>query len=89
MWVSVRDRDLYARLRKLDPDRWGVDLADLGASGAPSVTFDPENRRHRELARELEGYKAGLLESYARAGSEPSLQEREVLERLRALGYVK
>lgn len=90
MWVSVRDKDLYARYRKLDPDRWGVDLADLGAPGRPAVAFDPENRRHRELARELEGYRASLLAAYARAGSEPSLQDREdVLERLRALGYVK
>jgi len=89
MWVSVRDKDLYARYRKLDPDRWGVDLADLGAPGRPAVAFDPENRRHRELARELEGYRASLLAAYARSASEPSLQDGEVLERLRALGYVK
>ena len=85
----LRDVDLYARLRKLSPDRWGVDLEDLGASGAPSVAYDPENRRHRDLARELEGYKARLLEAYARAGSEPGLKDEEVLERLRALGYVR
>jgi arylsulfatase A-like enzyme len=89
MWVSVRDGDLYARLRKLEPDRWGTDLLDMSQVGTPKVAFDPQNRRHRDLARELEAYKAHLLASYGRPGSEPALDQREAIERLRALGYVK
>jgi arylsulfatase A-like enzyme len=90
MWVAVRDGDLYARLRKLDGGRWGVDLHDLrpGAGQAP-VPFDPAKRLHRDLARELEGYKAHLLAAYRAHGQGSSPHEAEVLERLRALGYIQ
>jgi len=90
MWVSVRDGDLYARLRKLDRTRWGIDLSDLSkATGPRGVPFDPGSRKHRELASELEGYKARLLAAYGRLGPEHSLHETEVRERLRALGYIQ
>lgn len=90
MWVSVREKDLYARLRKLDGARWGVDLSDLSrVTGARGLPFDPENRKHRELARELEGYKARLLTPYERLERQNSLHETEVRERLRALGYIQ
>jgi arylsulfatase A-like enzyme len=89
MWVSVRDGDLYARLRKHEDGSWGVDLRELGPSGSRLVPFDPETRAHRDLARELEGYKARLLSSYDRHGRELSLHEAEVKERLRALGYIQ
>lgn len=90
MWVSVREGDLYARLRKLEAGGWGVDLKDLGAQGGRrSVPFDPEKRQHRDLARELAGYKARLLAAYERHGRELTLHEAEVRERLRALGYIQ
>jgi arylsulfatase A-like enzyme len=90
MWVSVRDGDLYARLRKLEGPGWGVDLFDLARTpGARSIPFDPENPRHRELARELEGYKMKLLSQYERHQRQQSLHESEVRERLRALGYIQ
>jgi arylsulfatase A-like enzyme len=90
MWVSVRDHDLYARLRKLDASRWGVDLFDLGrSSGTRGVPFDSANPLHRELERELQGYKAQLLSRYEGHQRQQSLQEAEVRERLRALGYIQ
>lgn len=89
MWVSVRDQDLYARLRRLDGGRWGVDLTDLGANVPRAVAFDQADRRHRELARELEAYKAHLLAAYARRGGESAIGETEARERLRALGYIQ
>jgi arylsulfatase A-like enzyme len=90
MWVGVRDGDLYARLRKLDGAHWGVDLHNLRQGAAPAtVAFDPASRLHRDLARELEGYKARLLARYQAHGGGSSPHEGEVLERLRALGYIQ
>jgi arylsulfatase A-like enzyme len=90
MWVAVRDGDLYARLRKLDGGRWGVDLHDLRPGAAQAtVPFDPAKRLHRDLARELDAYKARLLAAYRTHGQDSSPQEAEVLERLRALGYIQ
>jgi arylsulfatase A-like enzyme len=90
MWVSVRDGDLYARLRSYEGGRWGVDLHDLSpAAGATTLPFDRENRRHRELARELEAYKAHLVSCYERRRTDQSLNEADVRERLRSLGYIQ
>jgi hypothetical protein len=90
MWVAVRDGDLYARLRRLGGAPWEVDLHDLRPGAAQAaVPFDPGQRRHRELARELEGYKAHLLARYQAGGGDSSPHESEVLERLRALGYIR
>ena len=90
MWVSVREGDLYARLRKFEAGGWGVDLQDLGAEGGRrAVPFDADRRQHRDLARELEGYKARLLAAYEHHDREHALHEPEVRERLRALGYIQ
>jgi arylsulfatase A-like enzyme len=90
MWVSGRDVDLYARLRKGDGGDWGVDLFDLAGDGPPrAVAFDPSVRRHRDLARELEGYKSRLLAAYVAGGRAAEVPEAEARERLRALGYVQ
>jgi len=90
MWVSVREGDLYARLRRFEGGRWGVDLFDLGREpGVAEVPFEPARRTHRELARELAAYKARLLALYEEHGRERSLSEAEAQERLRALGYVQ
>ncbi len=90
MWVSVRDADRYARLRRLEDDRWGFDRFDLRSRplGAPAP-LDLEQRTERELARELEGYKVLLLARYAQGGAALTLREAEARERLRALGYIQ
>lgn len=89
MWVSVRDADRYARWR-LDEGGWGFDVFDLGRRpfSAPAP-LDLAKRADRELARELEGYKALLMARYAAGGVALSLQEAEARERLRALGYIQ
>jgi hypothetical protein len=89
MWVAVRDGDLYARLRPGDGGRWVVDLRQLGPGGGRPLAFDPENRLHRELARELEAYKARLLAAYGRHDAGQMLQADEVRQRLRSLGYIQ
>jgi arylsulfatase A-like enzyme len=89
MWVAVRDGDLYARLRKLEDGRWGIDVRELGAAGGRAVPYDPRDRRHRDLARDLEAYRSRLLASYGRHQTEQALHEDEVRERLRSLGYIQ
>jgi arylsulfatase A-like enzyme len=90
MWVSAREGDSYARLRKLDDGDWGLDMFQLGRGGGPrAVAFDPALRRHRDLARDLEAYRERLLASYAALEPGPPLPESEVRERLRSLGYVR
>jgi arylsulfatase A-like enzyme len=90
MWVSLREGDLYARLRRFEGGRVGVDLFDLGREpGVAGVPFDPARRKHRELARELAAYKDRLLAGYEEHGREKSLDEADARERLRALGYIQ
>ena len=90
MWVSVRDGDLYARLRRLDGGKWGVDLVDLARGAGAAVPFDPARPRHQELLRALESYKARLVAAYAVLDPRKrSLGEAEARERLRSLGYIQ
>jgi arylsulfatase A-like enzyme len=90
MWVSVREADQYARLRRLEDGAWGFDVFDLAPRPlrAPAH-LDATSRRQRELTRELEGYKARLVSLYAQGGAARALQEAEARERLRALGYIQ
>jgi Sulfatase len=90
MWVAVRDRDLYARLRRRDGRDWGVDLVDLGRGPGATVPFDPSLPAHRDLAQALEAYKARLVAAYHaldRRGALPV--EAAARERLRSLGYIQ
>ena len=90
MWVSVRDKDQYARLRKLEDGQWGFDLFDLARRPIEAPTpLDTTTRPHQELARELQGYKARLLARYAEGGAARTVHEAEARERLRALGYIQ
>ncbi len=90
MWVAVRDADRYARLRKLEDGRWGFDVFDLARRPVgPPAPLDLTPRAQRELARELEGYKARLVARYAQGGQARGVHETEARERLRALGYIQ
>jgi arylsulfatase A-like enzyme len=89
LWVAVLDRDLFARYRKLDGGGFGVVLQSLADGRIEPVAFDPAVRLHRELGRELEGYRARLLSAYDRHGTALGLREEEARERLRALGYIR
>ena len=90
MWVSVRDQDQYARLRRLEDGHWGFDRFDLGRRPLTAPTpFEATTRPQQELARELQGYKARLLARYAEGGAARSVHEAEARERLRALGYIQ
>jgi arylsulfatase A-like enzyme len=90
MWTAVRDGDIFVRRRRSETGQWSTEAFDLAVDpGAARNVFDPDLPLHRELARELEAYKARLLEQHDEHDREPRLEEGEVTERLRALGYVQ
>jgi arylsulfatase A-like enzyme len=90
MWTAVRDGNTFVRRRRSEAGQWITEAFDLAVDpGAALDVFDPDNPLHRGLARELEAYKARLVESHDARGGEPRLDEEEVTERLRALGYVQ
>lgn len=88
-WTAVRDGDTYARLRRSEEGHWSVEAFDLGRDPAATRdVFDPAKAFHRELARELESYRARLVAGHPQHQREQSLHEDEVRRRLRSLGYV-
>jgi arylsulfatase A-like enzyme len=90
IWTAVRDGDTYARLRRLEDGSWKVQAYDLARdAGAAHDVFDAGNRRHRDLARDLEAYKKLLLAAHDQRRRATTLHEDEARERLRALGYIQ
>jgi arylsulfatase A-like enzyme len=90
LWASVRDDDVYARLRKNEDGDWGVDLFRLGDPRGPApMLFDDRQRAHRDLVHELEGYKARLRRAYEDQGRERARLDPDARERLRSLGYIQ
>jgi arylsulfatase A-like enzyme len=90
MWTAVRDGDTFVRRCRSEGGQWNTEAFDLAVDpGAARNVFDPDLPLHRDLARELEAYKARLVEQHDAREGEQRLQEEEVTERLRALGYVQ
>jgi len=90
IWTAVRDGDTYVRRRREPDGHWRTDAFDLaGDPGASRDVFDAASRRHRDLAREVGGYQALLVNRYPEHQREQALHETEVRERLRSLGYIQ
>jgi arylsulfatase A-like enzyme len=90
MWAAVRDGDTFVRRRRSEAGQWMTEAFDLATDPAAARdVFDPDVGLHRELAREVEAYKARLVEQHDARTSEQGLEEEAVTERLRALGYVQ
>ena len=88
MWVSVRDADLFAKLRRIDGRHWTKAVYDLGSDpGEAENIYDDANEAHRRLFEELEDYKLRLVDS-ARASEEGEISLSRSIELLRSLGYV-
>jgi hypothetical protein len=63
---------------------------DLAADPAAAHdVFDHENALHRDLEKDLEAYKARLVEAFPRHHAQDLLSRDEVTERLRAMGYIQ
>jgi arylsulfatase A-like enzyme len=90
IWTAVRDGDTYVR-RSREPDgRWVTEAFDLAADPAAAHdVFDHENALHRDLEKDLEAYKARLVEAFPRHHAQDLLSRDEVTERLRAMGYIQ
>jgi len=88
-WVRVRADDLAVELVNTGEESWRTQAFDLGRDPLGRVdVFERSDRRHSELAGELEAYKRRLVEAYERTqGAE--LPTEEALERLRELGYAR
>jgi arylsulfatase A-like enzyme len=90
IWTAVRDGDTYVRRRRSAAGQWSTEAFDIAADpGAARNLFDPDLPLHRDLARDLEAYKARLVERHDAREHQQRLHEEEVTERLRALGYVQ
>jgi arylsulfatase A-like enzyme len=90
VWTGVRAADTYVRLRRSENEQWVTEAFDLEDDpAAERDLYDPTNRAHRELVRELEAYKRRLVDRHSEHEHEQSLHEEEVKERLRALGYIQ
>ena len=92
IWVTLRDGDTVYKHKKVDGDRWGIQVFDLAKDpGEKTDLYEPENPRHAEMVAALRDYKARLVEAYprSRAGDRPQLPEDEEAELLRELGYIR
>jgi hypothetical protein len=90
MWTAVRDGNIYVRRSRSADGVWATEAFDLQADpGAERDVFDSSQDLHRELEKELEAYKARLVEHHDRHYAQRSLTEEEIAERLRAMGYIQ
>ncbi len=92
VWTLARSENLAYKRRRLADGSWVIQVFDWGKDPEEiRDLFDPENEKHREMARKLEDYHHLLRQSYSRKTGlqEEGLSEKEMIERLKDLGYVK
>jgi len=88
MWVAVRDRDRFFKLRRLPGEAWRTSLFDLAADpGETTDLYDPDDPEQREMSRRLAEYKQALVDAAYR--SSDVVPRDRALELLRSLGYVE
>jgi arylsulfatase A-like enzyme len=90
IWTAVRDGDTYVR-RSREPDgTWVTQAFDLARDPAAAHdVFDPDDPLDRDLEKDVEAYKARLVEAFPRHHAQDLLTQDEVAERLRAMGYIQ
>jgi arylsulfatase A-like enzyme len=88
MWVAVRERDRFFKLRRLPGQEWSTSLFDLASDpGETRDLYDPDDAQHQEMSKRLGAYKQALVEA-AYESTEVVPRDR-ALELLRSLGYVE
>jgi arylsulfatase A-like enzyme len=88
MWVAVRERDRFFKLRRLPGETWRTSLFDLASdSGETQDLYDPNDAQHLEMSKRLSAYKQALVE--AAYESSDVVPKDRALELLRSLGYVE
>ncbi len=90
IWVLIRDGALAFRWRSTKGTAWKFEAFDWDLDpGETRDIFDPRDPRHARVQEELVRYKELLISRYPGAPTEGDLSEDEMLEALRALGYVR
>jgi len=90
IWVMIRDGDLAFKWRSTMGTAWKFEAFDwTNDPGETNDLFDPSNPDHVRMTEELALYKDLLVQAYPGAAEEAGLSEEEMLEALRALGYVR
>jgi arylsulfatase A-like enzyme len=89
MWVSLRRGDMHFKLQRPGPDEEITAMAfDLAADPAETTdVLDRGRMTHTEAIADLELYKARLVAAY-REPTDGLLNDRDRVERLKALGYL-
>jgi len=86
MWVRVRAGDRVWEQRRTEPGPLRTVSFDLAADpGRSTDLYDPDDPEQREMARRLERYRRRLIDAFS---DEEAMSQREILDRLRGLGYV-
>lgn len=92
-WVAIRRGDFVWKYRSLEDQTFIFQAFDVSQDPAESRNlFDATDPQHQEMSTELKRYKDNLVRSYREWQSAPppvELGEREELNRLRSMGYVK
>ncbi|MBW2280976.1 MAG: sulfatase-like hydrolase/transferase [Deltaproteobacteria bacterium] len=91
MWVSVRDRDLFYKLRRLDDSGFKSYVFDLAVDPTESTNlFDPEDAGQRAMFERLEAYREQLIAGYeTRWIKKDDVSDEEQVRLLRSLGYIE
>jgi arylsulfatase A-like enzyme len=87
MWVAVRDRDMFFKLRRLEGTDWRVSAFDLRADpGELHDLYDPSQATHVAMSEQLHAYKRRLVAAAADFGD--NVPDSRAVELLRSLGYI-
>ncbi len=89
MWVAVRDRDAWHKLRYLDGEWRRSVFHHEDAARESNDLFDAEDEHHAALTQALLDYKRTLLEARGGPGAEPEVGLESQIELLRSLGYIE
>ncbi len=88
MWVAVRERDLFARLRWERECPLAPEVYDLSADpGLTTNLYDAASPEHRRLIDALRAYKARLVRAYTQ-GVTGAATADNTEGRLESLGYI-
>ena len=86
MWVRVRAGDRIWQTSRVRPAEERTESFDLAADpGRTHDLFDPADEHDRDMAAKLAAYRRRLVDGFR---DEEDMSQREILDRLKGLGYV-